>query len=201
MAENLNIGDTIHGTSDANDNGTIEKYCYNDDLSNCDTYGGLYQWDEMMQYQPSDSGNLGTTQGICPDGWHVPTNSEWDELAEQISNDNGGYTIDEYNSWWNYVGDHLKATSGWYDFYDDSEANGTDDYGFSGLPGGWYRGEYNDFNRIESWAYWWSATENNTSRTWSWCTIANEHNLSWIDLSKEYGFSVRCVKVDVRTED
>jgi uncharacterized protein (TIGR02145 family) len=72
MAENLNVGTMIYGTQDQIDNyGFIEKYCYADNASNCDTYGGLYQWDEMMQYSTVES-----TQGICPAGWHLPSDGE-----------------------------------------------------------------------------------------------------------------------------
>lgn len=52
MQENLNIGIRIDGTQDATDNGIIEKYCYNNIESNCEIYGGLYQWNEMMNYNP-----------------------------------------------------------------------------------------------------------------------------------------------------
>lgn len=61
MAENLNIGTMINGSSDQTDNATIEKYCYNNKTANCDTYGGLYQWTEMMQYVMTEG-----AQGICP---------------------------------------------------------------------------------------------------------------------------------------
>ncbi len=50
----------------------IEKYCYDSDLSNCESDGGLYEWPEMMQYSTTAS-----TQGVCPTGWHLPTDYEW----------------------------------------------------------------------------------------------------------------------------
>ena len=62
--ESLNIGTMIYGVDDMSDNGLIEKYCYNNDTNNCNIYGGLYQWEEMMQYASSEG-----VQGICPDGW------------------------------------------------------------------------------------------------------------------------------------
>jgi len=65
--ENLNVGTRINGSSNQTDNGEIEKYCYNNLDANCVTYGGLYQWDEAMQYVTTAG-----TQGICPDGWHIP---------------------------------------------------------------------------------------------------------------------------------
>jgi uncharacterized protein (TIGR02145 family) len=64
MAENLNIGTMLTGSGNQTDNNTIEKYCYHDSTSYCDTYGGLYQWNQMMQYD-----TIAGTQGICPSGW------------------------------------------------------------------------------------------------------------------------------------
>lgn len=62
----------ITGVTEQADNSTLEKYCYNDDASSeCATYGGLYQWGEAMQYSVA-----GGAQGICPTGWHIPTDHE-----------------------------------------------------------------------------------------------------------------------------
>ncbi len=49
MKENLKVGTRINGSQNMSDNGFVEKYCYNNDPANCDVYGGLYQWDEMVQ--------------------------------------------------------------------------------------------------------------------------------------------------------
>ena len=57
------------------DNCIPEKYCYDDATINCNIAGGLYQWDELMDYYDVD-----TVQGLCPAGWHIPTKAEWDEL-------------------------------------------------------------------------------------------------------------------------
>jgi len=72
MSANLNYGSSIAGTLSQSDNCQVEKYCYNDDASNCTVYGGLYQWDELMQYQSTVP-----LQGLCPPGWHIPTQAEW----------------------------------------------------------------------------------------------------------------------------
>jgi uncharacterized protein (TIGR02145 family) len=68
MAKNLNIGIRIDHTQQSSDNDTIEKYCFLNAEENCDQFGGLYQWDELMQYSTNHNG-----QGLCPDGWHIPT--------------------------------------------------------------------------------------------------------------------------------
>jgi uncharacterized protein (TIGR02145 family) len=75
MAENLNYGTFIVSTQMQRDNCISEKYCYNDNSANCTSYGGLYQWDELMQYD-----NVAAAQGFCPPGWHVPTENEWNTL-------------------------------------------------------------------------------------------------------------------------
>ncbi|TRZ70432.1 MAG: PKD domain-containing protein, partial [Bacteroidetes bacterium] len=75
MATNLNFGTTIPSTSMQRDNCINEKYCYNNSAVNCTSYGGLYQWDEMMRYD-----NMPAAQGFCPPGWHVPIENEWNSL-------------------------------------------------------------------------------------------------------------------------
>ena len=106
FAQNLNIGQRIDNCSSGPcygddcekscsergglinnqlNNGSIEKYCYNDNSSYCDIYGGFYHWDEAMQYSNSEK-----SQGICPSGWHIPSLSEWEGLKNFITND--GYS-------------------------------------------------------------------------------------------------------------
>jgi len=77
MAENLNIGQMLNqsGSTNQTNNGVIEKFCYNNDQAECDEYGGLYQWGEMMDYQSGES-----NPGISPAGWHLPSDQEWMEL-------------------------------------------------------------------------------------------------------------------------
>lgn len=82
MAQNLNIGTRISGMLDQSDNGITEKYCYNDLDSNCAVYGGLYQWNEMMNYVPQSSSNPSGVTGICPAGWHIPSDAEWTQLSD-----------------------------------------------------------------------------------------------------------------------
>lgn len=87
MNKNLNVGTMINSSVSQSNNGIIEKYCYNNLESNCTTYGGIYQWGEIVQYlngasnttspNPAFSGNV---RGICPSGWHFPTNNEWKTL-------------------------------------------------------------------------------------------------------------------------
>jgi len=75
MAANLNYGTVLNSSQVQNDNCLSEKYCYSDVTGNCTKYGGLYQWDEVMKYDDTPAG-----QGLCPPGWHVPTEAEWTTL-------------------------------------------------------------------------------------------------------------------------
>lgn len=121
MKENLNIGTRINGINDQTNNGTLEKYCYKDSVKYCDIYGGLYQWAEMMQYKPSDNGTIGTTQGICPSGWHIPTDIEWTTLTTFL----GGEIV---------AGGKMKETG--ITHWAGTNIGAINSSGFTALPGG-----------------------------------------------------------------
>ena len=84
MAENLSAGHQIDSTKMASNNDTIEKYCFHDNPALCDEYGALYSWDEIMQYTTTPG-----VQGICPAGWHIPTDAEQTILVDFL----GGMTV------------------------------------------------------------------------------------------------------------
>ena len=89
MATNLNFGNTISSAQMQRDNCVNEKYCYNDNPANCASYGGLYQWDEVMYYTTDIA-----AQGFCPPGWHIPTEPEWTTLFNiYISNGFAGNAL------------------------------------------------------------------------------------------------------------
>ena len=144
MAENLNTGTFSFYSKGQNNNGEIEKYCYNDDKNNCNIYGGLYRWDEMMHYNPQDSGIIGITRGVCPVGWHIPTKKEWLTLIDYIGGKtNGGKLKEEGFEHW------LSPNSG-----------ATNETGFSALPGGISLTD-NDpmrFAWLQNFGDWWSST-------------------------------------------
>jgi uncharacterized protein (TIGR02145 family) len=112
MAENLNTGREIALSSEPQNNGIVEKWCYN-----CGVYGGLYLWDEVVQYHP-EGVTPGLTQGICPVGWHIPTVPECIILMDYLG---GGLNALP----------KLKATTSW-----DLPNNGTNESGFNALAGG-----------------------------------------------------------------
>jgi len=97
LAANLNYGNIIASTQMQRDNCLPEKYCFNDILANCNSCGGLYQWDEMMQYNTAAA-----EQGFCPPGWHVPTENEWATLFSlYISNGFAGSPL-KYTGYSNF---------------------------------------------------------------------------------------------------
>jgi len=128
MAENLNRGAQIHWIENEKqmDDEWVEKFCYDNDINNCDIYGGLYSWWEAMEYSPPDSGMVGTTQGICPDGWHIPTNNEWETLINYL----GGSSL---------AGGPLKDTGNIEEgtgLWDAPNKGATNETGFTALPAG-----------------------------------------------------------------
>jgi len=84
LRENLDVGEMKNSWITQSDNGVTEKYCYNDDPENCKKYGGLYQFAEAVQFRDESDKKV---QGICPDGWHIPTNDEIKILMQNVNND------------------------------------------------------------------------------------------------------------------
>jgi uncharacterized protein (TIGR02145 family) len=168
MAENLNYA----GTS-----GEVVGSCYNNKDANCEKYGRLYNWATAMDV----AANYNTTklnappgqhQGICPDGWHLPTGSEWNTLKSFV----GGN-----------VGKILKARSSeWGDGY------GTNIYGFGALPGGALTSEYEQINTN---GHWWTATEDRASNSYEVrINNVNDVQVDWWWDNKTSQYSVRCVE-------
>ena len=183
--ENLNYGNRIAGSVHQTDNGTVEKYCYDDEEVNCTSYGGLYQWDELMDYTETSG-----AQGICPDGWHIPTDLDFCELegnADDIATlANTDYITIPGPRGFNQ-GYRLKSVDLW-----ESGEQGTDTYGFRIYPTGkrFYEGVYGGlFNDAIFW----------TSNPFSDDALNREFYGSRMDVWKmdtprELGYSVRCIK-------
>jgi uncharacterized protein (TIGR02145 family) len=184
LKENLNVGTMISGNQNMQNNGIKEKYCYNNYVDSCTKYGGLYQWGEMMQYDTAPK-----VQGICPPGWHIPTDEEWNVLEGSVDS-HYGLGDSEWDALYRFrgfdAGKNLKSTSGW-----GSNSNGTDLFGFSGLPGG-YRFQEGWFESIIGAGYWWAAFPTHSS----WYNILNGNSSGvWHEgTTKIQGFSVRCLK-------
>ncbi len=174
MAENLktttyNNGVSIEMVADSTvwENNTTGAYCWydNDEAQYAETNGALYNWHAV------NTGNL------CPDGWHVPTDSEWTILENYIAA--GGHSDNE--------GTALKATYGW-----PGDGNGTDDYGFSALPGDmrFNNGAFSNYD----YGYWWCATEYDTNDGLFRGLFGNYNQVYRSYYNKGSGFSIRCLK-------
>ena len=169
LRENLDVGTMILGDSTQKNNGIIEKYCYNNDTNNCNTYGGLYQWNEAMQYS-----NTPGSQGICPSGWHIPKKAEFDTLASTVGGDANA----------------LKAIGQG----GTGAGAGTNTSGFSALLSG-YRNLYGYFSSLGYVTYFWSSTGGSSYDACSMNLFYDDSNVYvYFFASRGYGFSVRCVK-------
>ena len=184
MAQNINIGTRINGTENPTDPDGIEKYCYDDNEDYCDTLGGLYQWDEIMQYV-TDTG----AQGICPSGWHIPSDEEWKILEGTVDSFYPVGDLEWNETSWRGLdaGENLKSTSGW-----DGDGNGTDFYGFTALPGGNKHGD-GSFKNIGVSGEFWSSTLS-TSYPWDRNLYNILNSISRLERSHNLGYSVRCIK-------
>lgn len=164
-----------------------EDYVTEGLLPQIEKLGYLYNWaaavgleDESAakgQTAPFD----GNRQGICPNGWHVPTKAEWDALGVAI----GG--TKDIDGKFPDVGKKLKTTSGWYD-----SGNGTDDYTFAALPAGYASGSI--VNYVGGYAYFWTSTPQGGETAIGYGLIYNEDFLYNYSSNKILARSVRCVK-------
>jgi uncharacterized protein (TIGR02145 family) len=186
MSQNLNYGEQINGSVQMTDNGVAEKYCYDNDPANCNTFGGLYQWDEMMNYNSQQG-----MQGICPDGWRLPTDNEWKEL-EGIADSEYPVGDPEWDEWsWrgSDVGGNLKQVGTTY--WESPNAGATNSTGFTALPGG-YGGS--SFSGKGTFGFFWTSTQFSGSSGISRLLHKSLTSVSRDDYSKTIGMSVRCVK-------
>ena len=171
--ENLNVGTMINGSQEQTDNGIIEKYCYNDDVHNCTIYGGLYQWDEAMQYLTAEG-----VKGICPTGWHLPTDAEWTTLTTFLGVDS-------------IAGGKMKETGTTH--WASPNTGATDSLGFNALPGG-IRYSSGDFAYLTNLAYFWSSSQYDAAYAWNRRLAYDDEYVYHYDSYKTGGFSGRCVK-------
>ena len=180
MAENLNVGSTTDSVntgsdhSDMSNDSIIEKYCYDNDTANCDTYGGLYDWDEMMGYVETAG-----TQGICPSGWHIPTDGEQYELENYLKDDGETCVALRPSGTWDCATAGTKFKSG-----------GTS--GFGGLLAG-FRYRTGSFGYLASRGSFWSSSVSG-SNAWSRRLGSTESRVDRHADNQTSGFSVRCVK-------
>jgi len=168
MAENLKVtkyrnGDPVPNVTSNNSWIKLKTgaYCnYNNNSENGDIYGRLYNW-----YAVNDP------RGLAPEGWHIPTDDELDELIDFIGEKNAH---------------ELKSTTGW------ESNNDTNKSGFTALAGGfrWRDGTFKALGQVGS---WWSKDDNdNYTESLGLSSIYTD--IGFIESQKEFGYSVRCIK-------
>jgi uncharacterized protein (TIGR02145 family) len=184
FAENLNYGTFTQGDVNATDNGAVEKYCYQNDENNCNIYGGLYTWREMMDLPntcetTSCAAQISSNhQGICPPGWHVPTDEEYKTLEMEL-----GMTQTEADMLNTWRGSPVGT---------DMLAGGSS--GYESIFGGRMAGA-NSFALIGSYDYPNTATESGATNSYRRCLRAGDSNVGrWDTFPKSWSLSVRCLK-------
>ena len=172
--QNLNVSTYRDGTPipKVEDNATwfsltYGAYCYynNDSATYASIYGKLYNW-----YAVNDN----THGGLAPAGYKIPTDDDWTTLTNTLGAN---------------AGTQMKSTTGW-----NSDGNGTNTFGFAGLPGG-SRISNGAFGGVGDYGYWWSSTEDNTTLIYAWGRYLNSNSFVTSNIFKKtYGFSVRCLR-------
>lgn len=188
MAENLNYE-------------TSGSFCYNDSVEYCTKYGRLYQWAASVGKQETECGpgNICSLpslniQGVCPKGWHLPTETEWRKLFAAV----GGSLVpkssrdETYGASFLTAGKALKSTSRW-----SYEGDGTDAFGFSVLPAGSKGWDYVGVYEAEgAQATFWSSTEIDSRQVFYVYLFCYSDDVDLQSHGKDCGFSVRCIKDD-----
>ncbi len=165
MAENLNF------------ESELLNWVYDDDTMNAEIYGRLYTWYTACE--------------VCPDGWHLPTEEEWNLLAgtvdSQFSIGDDEWTIFGFRGY--DVGKQLKSTSGWI-----SDGNGLDSFGFSALPGGVRNPTTGVYSGLGELTYYWSKTTDSDEDPWTRGLYSDHTKWNRVPTSAHIGISVRCLK-------
>jgi len=176
MMENLKVthyrnGDTIpHLTDNGDWTSTYSSaYCvFDNDSSNTNTYGNLYNW-----YAVDES------CGLAPEGWHVPTDDEWQTLVDYL----GGSSV---------AGGKMKETDTAH--WNSPNTGATNESGFTALPGGYRSGKSGNFGSIGYYAYFWSSTEHDSNYAWGWLLYYYYSAVYRNGYDKKCGFSIRCLR-------
>jgi uncharacterized protein (TIGR02145 family) len=200
MRENLRTTKYSDGTAIAlgssRSYSTAYRYCPNDDAANVPTYGYLYNWKAVMRNSSSSSANPSGVQGVCPAGWHVPSDAEWKQLTDYVSSQSqyqcGGSRSN--------IAKALASTAGWSSDPEScavgNDRSGNNATGFSALPAGNYLGSYYSFGYN---AGFWSSTEIGNNAAYYRCLYYYAAGVGSIDIGKSYGYSVRCLRNELPT--
>ena len=188
MAENLAYLPSVNMVADGSEDAAGSYYyVYGYDgtnvaeakaTDNYATYGVLYNCTAAMNGEASSTTNPSGIQGVCPAGWHLPSDAEWTELTDYL----GGTSV---------AGGKLKETGTTH--WASPNTGATNETGFTALPGG-YRIDNGSFGDIGYYGFWWSATGSNAADAWFRYMDYSNSSVSRSNYFKEVGFSVRCVR-------
>jgi uncharacterized protein (TIGR02145 family) len=186
MAENLRyLPDVVDPATGSSFKPYYYVYGYNKkkvsaakSTENYSLYGVLYNWTAVMNGARSSSSKPSNVQGVCPSGWHLPSDAEWSELID-------------YSGGTKEAGNKLKeiGTNHW----NSPNEGATNEYNFTALPGG-NRNISGKFVINGTYGFWWSATEATSGDAWTRFIDNNSDNVTRNINFKEMGFSVRCVR-------
>ena len=152
MTENLDYGERIDGDTPgglAKNDGVVQKFCFDDDESYCDTDGALYSWSEATGFEGSSNGVPSGVQGACPDGWHLPSDAEYQELERMLGMDESD--VERMESW---RGSPIGT---------DMKEGGSS--GFEGVLGGWRDAETGTYKNYGFYGGFWTSTAVATFQT------------------------------------
>jgi len=189
MAENLktthyNNGDVIPNITNNGDWGSLTSGAYGDydnNPSNSDTYGRLYNW-----YTVDDE------RGVCPDGWHVPSDAEYKTLEMYL----GMSQSEADGTGWRGTNEGSKL-AGNANLWNDGNLENNAEFGtsgFAGVPSGYRISSIGNYYYVGNNGYFWSSTEGNSNSAWYRRLYYNNTNVYRNYTNKHYGFSVRCVR-------
>ncbi len=192
--------ENLKSTHDAVGN-SISRHCYDNNTDYCNFYGGIYTWYTLMNGSNSSNSNPSGVQGICPTGWHVPSDVEWTQLVDFLATQ--GYPNELYdgpagkalrscrhiNS---SLGDSCNTTE--HPRWDTYSDFGFDEFGFSGLPTG-VRANNGTYNNFGFFGYWWSSSEHTNPVSAIIRHLSSGHNVIGNGiLLKGNGAGVRCIR-------
>jgi uncharacterized protein (TIGR02145 family) len=169
MAQNLNVGIPVDGITVQQNDDAPDKHCYGDEEENCELFGGLYQWNEMMGYASGQG-----VQGICPIGWHLPSDAEWTTLITTL----GGTEI---------AGGAMKST----DFWTIPNVGATNSSGFNAAGAGVRN--TTGFDKILANTRFWTSTSSNETSAYMRELSYDAATVGRAGMPKLSSASVRCV--------
>lgn len=189
LRENLNIGNMIPSGQEQTNNGVIEKYCYDNNPDNCEAHGGLYQWDEIMQYTKGEK-----AQGICPPGFHIPSDDEFKILEGTVDTEFGiGNAEWDKLQWRGFdAGGHLKATG--TDDWGAPNTGATNSSWFSALPNGYKENNANEFSGYPAYLTLWTSSEFDDLMVWRRALSYYFAQVYRSYHDKKFGYSLRCIR-------